>query len=68
MDSLSHIRPLSLQPAIDGDPVDFKASKSKILALLRSNNALQQAMPLKALTMDELWDDVRMHMHGGYSA
>jgi hypothetical protein len=50
--------------AMQVDSVDFKASKSKILAILRSNTALQQAMPLKALTMDELWDDVSMHMHG----
>jgi hypothetical protein len=51
--------------AMQVHPIDFKASKSKILACLRTNTALQQAIPLKTLTMHELWDDVSMHKHGG---
>jgi hypothetical protein len=36
----------------------FRAARSKVLALLRSSPSLQQAAPPKALTVDQLWDDV----------
>jgi hypothetical protein len=39
-------------------PVQFTEEKRAILDLLRTNSSLQQALPLKVLTTDELWTDV----------